>query len=410
MKILVVCQYFYPEEFKVNELVEGLVKRGNEVTVLTGKPTYPRGPYPKGYRFLGSEKEEYKGAKIIRLPEMTRGRGGFVGLVKSLFSFLISSTWYAKHHDIDADVILCFQLSPVTMANAALVYKHKLNVKLVHWVQDLWPESVTATTPLKGGPIIFMLNKFVTNIYKQSDVILVQSKAFEKSICSKGNFKEKLVFAPNWAENSFIGADINIDKDFPLQPNDTEFRVMFAGNIGEAQDFENIIKAANLTKDIPQIKWIIVGDGRARENSEKEVAHLGLKDTVKFLGRYPVDTMPKFFALADAMLVTLKDEFIFSLTIPSKTQAYMASGKPILTMINGAGNDVVEEAKCGLTAKAGDYEALAANVKKMYAMSKDELSDMGKSAKLYYDKNFAKDMVIDRVNEILAHLCNKKKI
>lgn len=336
MKILVVCQYFHPEEFKVNELVEGLVKRGNEVTVLTGKPTYPRGDYPEGYKFWGVQHEEYKGAKVIRLPELTRGKGGAVGVARSLFSFLVSSTWYAKHHAIEADAILCFQLSPVTMANAALIYQKKLNVKLVHWVQDLWPESVTATTPIKGGPVIKWLEKFVTKIYSKSDVILIQSKAFEKSICAKGDFKDKLVFAPNWAEASFIGADTSVDESFPLQPAEDEFRVMFAGNIGEAQDFGNIIKAANLCKDIPQIKWIVVGDGRAREESEKEVARLGLQDTVKFLGRHPVISMPKFFAQADAMLVTLKDEFIFSLTIPSKTQAYMVSGKPILTMLNGA--------------------------------------------------------------------------
>lgn len=403
MKILVVCQYFYPEEFKINELVEGLVKRGNEVTVLTGKPTYPRGPYPKGYSFWGIQKETYKGATVIRLPELTRGTGGVLGVMKSLFSFLISSTWYAKRNEIKADAILCFQLSPVTMANAALIYKRKLNVKLVHWVQDLWPESVTATTPLKGGPIISLLDKFVAKVYKQSDVLLVQSMAFEKSICSKGNFKNKLVFAPNWAESSFIDADTTIDESFPLQPNFNEFRVMFAGNIGEAQDFENIIKAAALTKQIPQIKWIVIGDGRARENSEKEVARLGLNDTVKFLGRHPVTFMPKFFALADVMLVTLKDEFIFSLTIPSKTQAYMASGKPILTMLNGIGNEVVENAKCGLTAPAGDYESLAANVMKVYSMDKAKRAEMGKLAKQYYDENFAKDMVIDRVNEILSH-------
>lgn len=389
----------------MNDLVEGLVERGNDVTVLTGKPTYPRGPYPKGYKFWGVQKEEYKGAKVIRLPELTRGKGGVIGVVKSLFSFLISSTWYAKHHDLEADVVLCYQLSPVTMANAALIYKRKLNVRMVHWVHDLWPESVTAITPLKGGPVISMLNRFVIRVYEQSDVILVQSKVFEKSICSKGDFKDKLVYVPNWAESSFIDADTSIDADFPLQPNESEFRVMFAGNIGDAQDFDNIIKAASLTSDIPAIKWIVVGDGRARESAEKEVGRLGLNDTVKFLGRYPVEMMPKFFTQADAMLVTLKDEFIFSLTIPSKTQAYMASGKPILTMINGAGNDVVEEAKCGLTAKAEDYEALAANVKAMYAMSKDELAEMGKRAKAYYDLNFAKDNVIDKVNRIL----NEKK-
>lgn len=402
MKILVVCQYFHPEEFKVNELVEGLIKRGNDVTVLTGKPTYPKGPYPEGYKFLGVQREEYKGAKVIRLPEMTRGSGGAVGVAKSLFSFLISSTWYAKHHDIEADAILCFQLSPVTMANAALIYKKKLNVKLVHWVQDLWPESVTATTPIKGGPVIKLLNNFVAKLYQKSDVILVQSMAFKESICAKGDFEKKIVFAPNWAESTFIGADTSIDEKFPLQPAEDEFRVMFAGNIGEAQDFGNIIKAANLTKDYSKIKWIVVGDGRARENSEKEVKRLGLQDSVKFLGRHPVTSMPKFFALADVMLATLTDQFIFSLTIPSKTQAYMAFGKPLLTMLNGAGNSIVAEAQCGLIANAEDYRTLAENVKKMYAMSKEELAEMGKNAKAYYDNFFEKEIIIDRVNEILT--------
>ena len=370
--------------------------------MLTGKPTYPRGPYPDGYRFWGVQKEEYKGAKVIRLPELTRGNGGVIGIVKSLFSFLLTSTWYAKHHNIEADAILCFQLSPVTMANAALIYQKKLNVKLVTWVQDLWPESVTATTPIKGGPIIKLLEKFVTKVYSRSDLILVQSKSFKDSICAKGDFENKLVFAPNWAEDSFINADISIDEKFPLQPSNDEFRVMFAGNIGEAQDFRNIIKAAELTRDISDIKWIIVGDGRAREESEKEVERLGLSDTVRFLGRHPVTTMPIFFAQADVMLVTLKEEFIFSLTIPSKTQAYMASGKPILTMLNGAGSDVVDEAQCGLTAKSGDYKALAANVKKLYGMNKAEIREMGERAKSYYLKYFEKEMVIDRVNDILS--------
>lgn len=401
MKILVVCQYFYPEEFKVNELVEGLVKRGNDVTVLTGKPTYPRGPYPKGYGFWGVQEENYKGARVIRLPELSRGKGGPIGIAMSLFSFLVSSTWYAKRYNIDADAILCFQLSPVTMANAALIYKRKLGVKMALWVQDLWPESVTATTPIKGGPIISLLKRYVIKVYKETDVILVQSKAFKESICAKGDFERKLLFAPNWAEAIFIDADTSIDENFPLQPASDEFRVMFAGNIGEAQDFGNIIKAAYLTKDCPKIKWIVVGDGRARENSEKEVKRLGLEKTFKFLGRHPVTDMPKFFAQADAMLVTLTDQYIFSLTIPSKTQAYMAAGKPILTMLNGTGNIVIEEAQCGLTADAGDYQKLSENAMKMYAMSKFELSVMGKNAKSYYDRHFEKEMVIDRVNGIL---------
>lgn len=397
MKILLVCQYFYPEEFKVNELVEGLVSRGNEVTVLTGKPTYPRGPYPKGYKFWGVQKEEYKGAKIIRVPELTRGNGGSIGIVKSMLSFMFFGRWYACWHKIEADAILCFQLSPVTMAIPALTYQKKLGVKYVHWVQDLWPESVTATTSIKGGPVVNWLNKLVTKIYRKADVILVQSKAFEKSICEKGDFKEKLVFAPNWAEDSIAnGEQHSADCKLP-----EGFKVMFAGNIGVAQDFSNIIKAAELLKDIKDIKWVIVGDGRAREDAEKEIAKLGLQESFVFVGRHPVNTMPWFFKQADAMLVSLKDEFIFSLTIPSKVQAYMASGKPILTMLNGEGSRVVEEAGCGLTSNSCDYKTLAENVKKLYAMNAEEREKMGSAGRAFYDKVFAKDKVINSVNEIL---------
>lgn len=400
MKILVVCQYFYPEEFKVNELVEGLVNRGNDVTVLTGKPTYPRGSYPKGYKFWGVQKEKYKGAKIIRVPELTRGNGGSIGIIKSMLSFLFFSSWYARFHKIDADAILCFQLSPVTMANPALILKKKTGAKLVHWVQDLWPESVKATTKIKGGLVIKLLNKFVTKIYKESDVILIQSKAFEKSICEKGDFKEKLFFAPNWAEDAIASGRDVIPANCVLPGG---FKVMFAGNIGVAQDFRNIIRAAELLKDIKEIKWVIVGDGRAREDAEKEIAKLGLQDSFVFVGRHPVNTMPCFFKQADAMLVSLKDEFIFSLTIPSKVQAYMASGKPILTMLNGEGSKVVEEASCGLTAASEDYKTLAENVKKMYDMSKSECDEMGRAGRKYYDDVFAKEIVINNVNNILTH-------
>lgn len=399
MKILVVCQYFYPEEFKVNELVEGLVARGNEVTVLTGKPTYPRGPYPKGYKFWGVQKEEYKGAKVIRVPEFTRGDGGSIGIVKSMLSFLFFGRWYARWHKIEADAILCFQLSPVTMAAPALIYKRKTGVKLVHWVQDLWPESVTATTSIKGGVAINWLNRFVSKIYRLSDVILVQSKAFEKSICEKGDFKDKLIFAPNWAEDSIAQGELH-PADCKLPDG---FKVMFAGNIGVAQDFPNIIKAAELLKDIKDIKWVIVGDGRAREDAENEISRLGLTDSFVFVGRHPVNTMPWFFKQADAMLVSLKDEFIFSLTIPSKVQAYIASGKPIVTMLNGEGSRVVEEAGCGFTAASEDYNSLAKNVKKMYEMSIEEREKMGKNGRVYYDKVFAKSIVIDKVNDILSH-------
>ena len=314
-----------------------------------------------------------------------------------MLSFLFFGRWYARWHKIEADAILCFQLSPVTMAAPALLYKQKTGVKLVHWVQDLWPESVTATTSIKGGVAINWLNRFVARIYRMSDVILVQSKAFEKSICEKGDFKDKLIFAPNWADDSIAQGE-----QHPADCNLPEgFKVMFAGNIGVAQDFPNIIKAAELLINIKDIKWVIVGDGRAREDAEKEIGRLGLTDSFVFVGRHPVNTMPWFFKRADVMLVSLKDEFIFSLTIPSKVQAYMAAGRPIVSMLNGEGAHVIEDAGCGLTAKAGDYQALAASIKVLYEMSRERREKLGRHGRAYYNQAFAKDVVIDRINEVL---------
>lgn len=399
MKIIVVCQYFYPEEFKVNELVEELVRRGNEVTVLTGKPTYPRGPYPDGYKFLGIQEEDYKGARVIRVPELTRGSGGIMGIAKSLVSFLISSTWYVNTHQLTADVIICFQLSPVTMANAALVLKKKTKAKLLHWIQDLWPESVMATTPIKGGPIIKVLERFVNRIYRKSDYILVQSKSFVKSICKEGNYKEKIIYAPNWADRVFTSEQPSLPVNVNVDQYKNDFVVMFAGNIGEAQDFDNILKAADCLQQHINIKFLIVGDGRYKNTAEKIVAEKGLRNVV-FLGRYPVNYMPSFFEIADAMLVTLKDDFIFSLTIPSKMQVYMAMGKPILTMLNGEGNEIVSEAGCGLTATSGDYKTLANNILLMSKLDKHELKKYGENGKRYYSENFKMESIINRLEEI----------
>ena len=173
------------------------------------------------------------------------------------------------------------------------------------------------------------------------------------------------------------------------------FRVMFAGNVGAAQDVDSIIKAANETRDIPEIKWVIVGDGRARANVEDQAKQLGLSDTVAFLGRHPMEQMPTFFSFADVMVVSLKDEYIFSLTIPAKTQSYMASGKPIVSMLNGEGNRIVEEAECGLTAQSGDYKTLAENVKKLYKANKEDLIQMGQNGLIYYLSHCDKKMVVD---------------
>lgn len=400
MKIVVVSQCFYPEEFKINDLVEEWVKQGNRVTVLTGKPNYPHGTFYSGYKFSGIQKEKYKGADVIRVPLIRRGSGGSIRLSLNYLSFIIFGCWYVLFHKLDADAIFCFGLSPITQAYPALLLKKLNHSKASIWVQDLWPESVAAVGAVKREGVIWKaLSQMVISIYKRCDTIFVQSSAFKTSICKKGDFERKIIYAPNWAEDLYVKNVIDVEKFKALIP--PGFVVMFAGNVGAAQNFDSIIKAAELTKSISDIKWVIVGDGRTQKETEKEVLRRGLDTTIKFLGRFKSIEMPNFFVHADVMLVSLKQEDIFALTIPSKIQTYMASGKPIVSMLDGAGNEIIESANCGLTAAAGDYKTLADNVIRLYKTPKADLKSMGVNAKSYYHQHFEKSRVIETIVEHL---------
>lgn len=399
MKITIVCQYFYPEEFKVNDLAEEWVKRGHEVMVLTGKPNYPKGKILDGYKFWGIQEENYKGAKVIRVPLIPRGKGGGLRLMINYFSYVFFASLYVLTHHIETDRIFCFETSPVFQMYPALLLKKKTGADASIWIQDLWPESVAAASNLKNGFVMNLLSNLVKGIYRRTDILFVQSPAFYESVLDKGDFREKLVYVPNWAEDVFMRKSSNPKKYESLMPNG--FKVMFAGNIGAAQDFESIIQAAALTRHISEIKWIIVGDGRMKADIEQKVKSLGLNGTVFFLGRYPVEEMPDFFALADVMLVSLKNEYIFSLTIPSKVQAYMASGKPIVTMLSGIGNKILKEANCGLTAESGDFKTLAENVITMYHKTEEERLQLGINGLTYYKVHFQKEVCIDKLDQIM---------
>lgn len=400
MKILIVSQYFYPEEFKINDLAREFVSRGHQVAVLTGKPNYPQGEYYEGYKYEGIVKEDYYGTEVIRVPLRKRGSGGGKNLALNYLSFVVNANRYVRKNKMDFDAILVFEISPITQAYPALYCKKKNGGKVLLWVQDLWPESVTAAGGVTNKMVLGILDKMVQRIYKKCDVLLVQSEGFRESILSKGDFASKIQFAPNWAEDIYLEKKLVNEKSIAAMMPDG-FRVMFAGNVGNAQDVGTIIKAAGETRDHQDIKWIIVGDGRARKTAEAQAKELGLSEKVYFLGRHPMAEMPTFFSFADVMIVSLRDEYIFSLTVPAKTQSYMASGKPILSMLNGEGNRIVEEAQCGLTALSGDYKKLAQNVLSMFKMSKDERNRMGQNGLNYYLNHFDKKMVVDTIIEAM---------
>ena len=270
MKVLIVSQYFWPESFRINDLAVSLQRRGHQVHVLTGKPNYPQGKIYKGYNLFGSTKENYKGVKVYRVPLFPRGNGSGYRLALNYLSYVFFSCIYILLHPQKYDVTLTFAISPITQVYAALLHKRLHGSKSLLWVQDLWPESVSSAGNINSKAVMKLLTKMVKHIYKRTDKVLVQSEAFIPSVQDKGVTKEQLRYLPNWAEDLF--SELKNTEMKKYQDSIPEgFKVMFAGNIGEAQDFNSIIKAANITKEFPEIKWVILGDGRKMR--EKEILY-----------------------------------------------------------------------------------------------------------------------------------------
>ena len=392
MKLLIVSQYFWPEEFRINDLALDLVKRGHDVSVVTGNPNYPKGKFIKGYGFKYST-ETYQGIKIHRVPIFARGNSSFM-LILNYMSFIFFGSIFAYFHKEKYDKVFAVNYSPITAVIPAIVYSKKNKIKLSIWVQDLWPESIIAASNIQSKYVQKWLSKLVHYVYKKSDIIFIANYGFKKSIIEKGVSGDKIKYMPNWAEDIFESTkELNVTrKEFNVPEG---FVIMFAGNIGEAQDFEAVIKAAELTKENHSIQWVFVGDGRKSKWLNETVKEKKLEKTITLLGRFPTEIMPFFFKLSDIMLVSLKDEYIFSLTVPGKIQSYMASSKPILTMLNGAGSDVVFEANCGFTANAGDYKELSRNVLKSFALSTEVFDELGSNAFSYYKENYSKEKIID---------------
>lgn len=398
MKILVVTQYFWPENFRINDLVLGLMEHGHAVTVLTGKPNYPSGKFFTGYGFLGRWREKYHGADVRRVPLSPRGKGGGLRLFFNYVSFAVAATMLGPFLCRDKyDIILVYEPSPITVGLPALWFKKLRGVPVFLWVQDLWPESLSATRAVRSAWVLRQVERLVRIIYTNCDRILVQSKAFFRPIEALGVEPARIVYFPNSAEPLYqpmksSSAD-RAQADVP-----DGFVVMFAGNIGVAQDFATIIQAAELLQSHARIQWVVVGDGRMRPWLEVQVKARGLSSNVHLLGKRPIETMPHLFSMADAMLVTLKKDPIFTFTIPSKVQSYLACGRPIVASLDGEGARVVQEAGAGLSVPAEDAAALANAVLAMSQMDREQREAMGGSGRSYFERNFQRDMLLERLD------------
>jgi colanic acid biosynthesis glycosyl transferase WcaI len=403
VRILIFSQYFWPESFRVNDVVAALTERGHKVTVLTSTPNYPDGQVFADYAANPSAFIHYYGADIFRIPQIARGKSK-LRLIANYLSFVVSGFLFAPWHlrERSFDAIFMFETSPITSALPALFLRRLKRAPLLMWVLDLWPDTLSAVGVVKSPKILKLLGQLVSFIYRKCDLILMQSKGFKENIRQYAGGDERVRYFPQWAEAGLIEQMLCVEPAPEMWEQRRAFNILFAGNIGEAQDFPAILAAAEILRDETNLRWFIVGDGRASDSVRAEISRRGLNDQVVMLGRFPLERMPSFFRCADALLVSLRDEPIFALTIPGKVQSYLATGVPMVAMLNGEGRRVIEDAGSGLTCAAGDSAELAATVRTLMSLTESERAQMGNKGRAYCAAEFDRDWLIGRLEGWMA--------
>lgn len=406
MNVLIFSQYYWPESFRINDIAKTLSDRGIYVEVLTGKPNYPRGEIFPGYRMAGCQRETHQGLRINRIPLISRGRGGW-HLALNYMSFVISGLLFAPWmlRGKKFDVIFVFAPSPVLQAIPALLLGKLKNCAVVLWVQDLWPDSLLATGYVQSKTALKLVEWVVCRIYQYSDLLLVQSRPFEDPVRALAS-GTPVIYYPNSVDCSFA---VQAKSELPsVSGLDTGFSILFAGNIGTAQAVGVIIDVALLLRDYLDIHFVVLGEGSCWEWMKQEARKHNLNN-LHMPGRFPVETMPSFMQKASALLVTLADQEVFKATIPSKVQAYLAAGRPILACLNGEGARLVTEAEAGLAVPAEDGQALAEAILTLYNMSPTDRDAMGARGRLYYAQHFSHDKLIDQLIGHLRSVCDPKE-
>lgn len=405
MHILVITQYFWPEQFRINDLVLGLKDKGHQVTVLTGKPNYPKGKFYEGYNFWNRNFEIWNDINIYRSAIIPRGKGGSLRLALNYLSFSFLSLITAFIIKKRPDVIFVYEPSPVTVGFPAILSKWRFKSPIYFWVQDIWPDSIASAGNVKSPAILNVLEKVTRWIYSKCDKVLIQSRGFEERILSQNVPKSKIVYFPNWTESYYV--PVTKDEKYS-QYFESGFNLVFAGNIGESQDFETLIECASIVYGMDkEVFWTIIGDGRMKEAVQARVSEKGLDKVFKMIGSFPSEEMPAFFSHADALLVSLKKDPLFAITIPSKIQSYLACGRPIITSLDGEGSRIVAEAEAGLVSEAGNPECLARVIIDFVNLDPQIRQQMGKNAYNYYQEKFERNMLIEKLIGLFRNHSNE---
>ncbi len=369
-----------------------LKNRGHEITVLTGRPNYPTGKFFDGYSNKSDDLEFIKSIPIYRSKLRERNNGSGINLFLNYFSFAYYASKKVTSLAGDFDVIFVYEPSPITVGIPAIKAAKKFKAPIVFWVQDLWPESLKAAGGINNRIVLGVFDRLTRYIYNNSKLILIQSRAFKKYIVDQNIPDRKIKYFPNNTESFYKPVDKFLK--YKEYFDDSKTNLLFAGNIGEAQSFETLIRAAKLTENLA-INWVILGDGRYKERALKLIEELNIQHLFKFIGSFPAKEMPYFFSNADALLVSLKKSDIFSMTIPAKVQSYMACQKPLIASLDGEGARIIEEANCGYTSPSENIELLAKNIEEFIKLNSKEKQKLGENSLNYFKKEFEKEKLLN---------------
>ena len=403
MRVLVVSQYFWPENFRINDLVADLSRRGHTVTVLTGLPNYPGGRVFDEFRRRPSAYTTYRGAEVVRIPLLARGEGA-ARLVLNYLSFAVLASllvpWRLRGRRFD--IVFVFAPSPSIVGLPALVARRLFGGKIFYWLQDLWPETLTAVGAVRPGPLLDLVGRLSRYIYRQSDLLLTPTRGLGRYLAAEFGRGTRIEYLPNWADAADCQPEAATGPERPSGEKGM-FEILYAGNIGDAQDLPAILDAADALRSKP-VRWLIAGTGRRADWLAAEVIRRGLGDNVRLLGLQPREAMPELFAEADALVLSLQREPVFAMSMPSRLQSYLSAGRPILGMVDGDTADVIAEARAGLVAPAGDGAGLARNAIALMQMPEAERRAMGERGRAHVRHVFCRDRQVQRIEAWMQEL------
>jgi colanic acid biosynthesis glycosyl transferase WcaI len=405
-RILIVTQYFWPEEFRINDLVRRLIKTGCEVEILTGRPNYPEGDIFQDFVNSPDEYASYYGARIYRVRNLARGKGKVRLILNYLsFAFLATVFLFKNMKKKQYNSILAVQLSPVFSVIPAILFGKYKGIKVSTWIMDLWPDILVALNLVSSRSALKVVQIISSWVYRNSDALLISSKGFRARLLEFGVCPDRINYFPQWIEEVMIENNLSSKSEFKevgdiLSPFANCKKVIFTGNIGECQDMTTVINAMDNLRSKKDIVLFVVGSGREENRLKDLVRCKGLEGTVKLLGRFPVEYMSSFYYFADVLLLPLSKDPLFEITLPGKAQSYLYAGRPIAGMLDGEGADVLRESGSAIVVSSGDFKKLAQAMEKLAYLPKSESNRMGKAGKSYAEKNFLPDTAINKILDV----------